>query len=193
MKKKEMISLFLNIPNLVVFSPSSKEELVSMIDYSLDQKERPIVILVPRNEVASRREIRNVSEINKYEVTQKGSKVAIFALGDFYQRGEKLAKKIKERFGFVPTLINPRFASIDEETLTSLLDHKLILTLEDEILDGGFGQKIAFYFGDKNIYVKNYGLKKEFIDRYDPKQLLKNLGMDENSILEDIKKIFSLN
>lgn len=159
----------------------------------MNQKERPIVILIPRNEVASRREIRNVSEINKYEVTQKGSEVAILALGDFYQRGENLQKKIKERFGFVPTLINPRFASIDEETLTSLLDHKLILTLEDEILDGGFGQKIAFYFGDKNIYVKNYGLKKEFIDRYDPKQLLNNLDMDENSILEDIKKILSQN
>lgn len=187
------LSLFSNIPNLVVFSPSSKEELVSMIDYSLDQKERPIVILMPGNEVVSRKEIRSVSEINKYEVTQKGSDVAILALGDFYQRGEKLAKKIKEQFGFVPTLINPRFADVDEETLASLLNHKLILTLEDGILEGGFGQKIASYFGDKDIYVKNYGLKKEFIDRYDPEQLLKNLGMDEDSILKDVKKILSQN
>lgn len=183
------ISAFSNIPNLVMLCPSSKEELLNMLDWSIDQKEHPVMILLPGNEVTYRNADKEYNEINKFNIEQSGEKVAIIALGDFFQRGEKIAKEIEEKLGFKPTLINPRFASgIDTELLDSLKEkHKLIITLEDGILDGGFGQKIASYLGDSNIQVKNYGLQKKFYDRYNPEELLKKEKMDLSSIIDYIK------
>lgn len=183
------ISAFSNIPNLVMLCPSSKEELLNMLDWSIDQKEHPVMILLPGNEVTYRNADKEYNQINKFKLEQLGEKVAIIALGDFFQRGEKIAKEIEEKLGFKPTLINPRFASeIDTELLDSLKEkHKLIITLEDGILDGGFGQKIASYLGDSNIQVKNYGLQKKFYDRYNPEELLKKEKMDLSSIIDYIK------
>ena len=188
------IAEFSNIPNLVIISPSSKEELLSALDWSLEQREHPVMILMPGNEVNSREQILGIDEIDKFELTQKGEKLAIIGLGGFYQKSEGLAKAVEEKYGFRPTLINPRFASgIDKELLDSLaVNHNLVITLEDGILAGGFGQKIASYLGTSNLKVKNYGLEKKFYDRYNAKALLKELGMDDESILNDIKEMLSL-
>ena len=182
------ISAFSNIPNLIMLCPSSKDELLNMLDWSIEQKEHPVMILLPGNEVDYRKADKNYNEINKYKLEQEGEKVAIIALGDFYQRGKKVAENIKEKLGFKPTLINPRFATgLDTKLLNKLKDnHNIVITLEDGILDGGFGQKIASYFGDTNIKVKNYGLQKKFYDRYNPEELLKEENMDIESIIEDI-------
>ena len=182
------ISAFSNIPNLIMLCPSSKDELLNMLDWSIDQKEHPVMILLPGNEVDYRKADKNYNEINKYKLEQEGEKVAIIALGDFYQRGKKVAENIKEKLGFKPTLINPRFATgLDTKLLNKLKDnHNIVITLEDGILDGGFGQKIASYFGDTNIKVKNYGLQKKFYDRYNPEELLKEENMDIESIIEYI-------
>lgn len=182
------ISAFSNIPNLIMLCPSSKDELLNMLDWSIEQKEHPVMILLPGNEVDYRKADKNYNEINKYKLEQEGEKVAIIALGDFYQRGKKVAENIKEKLGFKPTLINPRFATgLDTKLLNKLKDnHNIVITLEDGILDGGLGQKIASYFGDTNIKVKNYGLKKKFYDRYNPEELLKEENMDIESIIEYI-------
>ena len=182
------ISAFSNIPNLIMLCPSSKEELLNMLDWSINQKEHPVMILLPGNEVDYRKADKNYNEINKYKLEQEGEKVAIIALGDFYQKGKKVAENIKENLGFKPTLINPRFATgLDTRLLNKLKDnHNIVITLEDGILDGGFGQKIASYFGDTNIKVKNYGLQKKFYDRYNPEELLKEENMDIESIIEYI-------
>lgn len=180
------ISAFSNIPNLIMLCPSSKDELLNMLDWSIKQKEHPVMILLPGNEVDYRKADKNYNEINKYKLEQEGEKVAIIALGDFYQRGKKVAENIKEKLRFKPTLINPRFATgLDTKLLNKLKDnHNIVITLEDGILDGGFGQKIASYFGDTNIKVKNYGLQKKFYDRYNPEELLKEENMDIESIIE---------
>ena len=180
------ISAFSNIPNLIMLCPSSKDELLNMLGWSIEQKEHPVMILLPGNEVDYRKADKNYNEINKYKLEQEGEKVAIIALGDFYQRGKKVAENIKEKLGFKPTLINPRFATgLDTKLLNKLKDnHNIVITLEDGILDGGFGQKIASYFGDTNIKVKNYGLQKKFYDRYNPEELLKEENMDIESIIE---------
>ncbi len=182
------ISAFSNIPNLIMLCPSSKDELLNMLDWSIEQKEHPVMILLPGNEVDYRKADKNYNEINRYKIEQEGEKVAIIALGDFYQRGKKVAENIKEKLGFKPTLINPRFATgLDTKLLNKLKDnHNIVITLEDGILDGGFGQKIASYFGDTNIKVKNYGLQKKFYDRYNPEELLKEENMDIESIIEYI-------
>lgn len=184
------LSAFSNIPNLVILCPTSKDELISMLDYSLDQDKHPVMILMPGNEV-NRSEIIESYDLNKFKVTKEGNKIAVIALGDFYQRGERLVNKIKEELNIDSTLINPIYGSlIDKELLDNLtINHELIITLEDGILEGGFGQKIASYLGDKNVKVKNYGLNKKFYDRYNPEELLKEEKMDTDSIIKYIKDI----
>ncbi len=183
------LAAFTNIPNLVVLAPTSAEEYKNMLSWSVDQKEHPVMILIPGNQVSHREADDNFDRIDSYKVEQKGEKTAIIALGDFYQRGEVLAERIKEELGYTPTLINPRFASgIDSTVLDGLKsDHSLVITLEDGILSGGFGEKIASYYGTDKMMVKNYGLNKEFYDRYDPETLLREVGMTTDQILEDIK------
>ena len=187
------ISAFSHIPNLVMLAPTNKDEYISMLDWSIEQRKHPVMILMPGNGIIDYGRIadKDYSNINKYKVEEQGEKVAILALGDFYQIGEEVSKIVKEKLGFTPTLINPRYVTgIDKELLESLKDkHKLVITLEDGILDGGFGSNIASYYGDSNIKVKNYGLKKEFIDRYDVEEILKENRLTPNQIVEDIKNI----
>ena len=185
------IAAFSNIPNLVILAPTSKEEYLNMLDWSVEQKEHPVMILMPGNMVTSRAADKDFGALNTYKVEQAGEKVAILALGDFYQRGEELARHISKELGFKPTLINPRFASgLDEKLLNELAqNHQLVITLEDGILDGGFGQKVAAFYATTPMKVKNYGLKKEFYDRYNPQELIKQLGMSTEQIIADIKKL----
>ena len=186
-----VISMFSNIPNLVIMAPSSKNELIEMMDYAIYKSNHPTMILLPGDKVVERKIKLDVSNINKFEVTNEGKDVAIIALGDFYSKGEELYNELKDKLNINATLINPRFASgIDKELLDSLLiNHKMVITLEDGILEGGFGSKIANYYSDKNIIVKSYGLEKKFYDRYNPSELLKELKMDTNSILEYVKNM----
>lgn len=185
------ISAFSNIPNLVVLAPTSKQEYLNMLDWAVDQQQHPVMILIPGNEVCDRKAEKDYSKINSFKIERKGEKVAILALGDFFQFGENLATKIEQKFGFKPTLINPRFASgIDKNMLKNLTkNHSVFLTLEDGILNGGFGEKVATHLGTSNVKVKNYGLEKLFYDRYNPAELLSSLGITEKDILKDIEKL----
>lgn len=185
------ISAFSNIPNLVILAPSSKSEYINMLDWSLDQKEHPVMILIPGNEVTERESDKDYDNIGKFKVEKQGEKAAIIALGDFYQMGESLAAAVKEKLGFTPTLINPRFASaLDTDLLEEIgHNHSLEVTLEDGIVDGGFGHKIAAFYSASNVKVKNYGLEKKFYDRYNPAELLKELGMTNEAMVNDIKEL----
>lgn len=185
------ISAFSNIPNLVILAPSSKSEYINMLDWSLDQKEHPVMILIPGNEVTERESDKDYDNIGKFKVEKQGEKAAIIALGDFYQMGESLAAAVKEELGFTPTLINPRFASALDTDLFEEIghNHSLVVTLEDGIVDGGFGHKIAAFYSASNVKVKNYGLEKKFYDRYNPAELLKELGMTNEAMVNDIKEL----
>lgn len=132
------LAAYTNVPNLVVLAPTSKDEYLAMLDWSVDQKEHPVMILIPGNQVTYREADKDFNRLNHFKVEEAGEKVAILALGDFYQRGEQLSVKIKAEFGFTPTLINPRFASgIDKELLESLsARHQMVITMEDGILTG---------------------------------------------------------
>lgn len=143
------IPMISNIPNMVYLAPTSKEEYFAMLDWSIEQTEHPVAIRIPCNGVISdgRAPDTDYSDINKFKVEQKGEKIAILALGDFYQLGEELAKEIKEKLNITPTLINPRYITgLDEELLNELKqNHNQVITLEDGILEGGFGEKIASF------------------------------------------------
>ena len=187
------IPLISNIPNMVYLAPTSKEEYFAMLDWSIEQNEYPVAIRIPCNKVVSdnRKPDTNYSNINKFKVEQEGNKIAILALGNFYQIGESLVKSIKENLNINASLINPRYITgIDTNLLENLKsNHSIIITLEDGILDGGFGEKISRFYSDSNIKVKNYGIKKAFYDRYDVNNLLKENGITEMQILDDIKNL----
>lgn len=183
------ISMMANIPNLVYLAPVTKEDYLAMLEWSINQNDHPVAIRLPGGPVISTGEAvaKDFSILNKYEVTRSGSKLAILGLGGFYGLGEELAKLLEEK-NIQATLINPYYITgLDEKLLEELkADHELIVTLEDGILDGGFGEKIARFYGASDQKVLNFGLKKEFLDRYDVEEVLKENHLTKEQILEDI-------
>ena len=190
------IAMMSNILNLVYLAPTSKEEYFAMLDWSIEQDKYPVAIRIPCNGVISdNREVqKDYSNLNKYKIERQGNKVAVIALGDFYQLGEQITNKIKEKLKFEPTLINPRYITgLDNKLLEELKkEHELVITLEDGILEGGFGEKIASFYGTTNMKVKNYGIRKSFPDRYIVDELLKENGITVEQIIADIKEIIDI-
>ena len=189
------IPLISNIPNMVYLAPTNQEEYFAMLEWSMKQTAHPVAIRVPANGVlpAGAQPAQDYSQLNQYQVTQKGSQVAILALGDFYQMGEAAAKLLEEKTGTTPTLINPRFITgQDTDLLESLQqEHRVIVTLEDGILDGGFGEKIARFYGAEDTKVLNFGLKKEFLDRYRLEDVLQENHLTPEQIVADIEAVIS--
>lgn len=187
------MAMLANIPNLVYLAPTTKEEYLAMLDWSIEQTDYPVAIRVPGGEVISdgKKVTKDFSKLNKYEVTKKGSKVAIIGLGTFYSLGENVAEKVAEKTGVNPTVINPYYITgTDNELLSDLKkDHDLVITIEDGILDGGFGEKISRFYGDSDMKVLNFGLKKEFLDRYVVDDVLKANHLTADQIVDDIINI----
>lgn len=185
------IPMMSNIPNLVYLAPTNKQEYLAMMDWSIEQNQYPVAIRAPRNGVfyAKNDVDVNYSDINKYKMVKSGHKIAIIALGDFFQMGEELIMEIEKQLGINATLINPRFITgLDEEMLEKLEEnHNIVITLEDGILDGGFGQKIASFYGTSEMNVFNYGLKKEFLDQYDLKKVMEKNHLQPDLIINDLK------
>lgn len=187
------IPLLSNIPNMVYLAPTSKEEYFAMLRWGMQQTDHPVAIRVPGNGVIS----SNVpvdtdySDLNRYKTTQQGDTVAIIAAGSLYALGESVADLLHKQEGITPTLINPRYLTgIDEAMLDGLKkNHRLVVTLEDGILDGGFGEKIARYYGPCDMKVSNYGVRKEFVDRYDVSELLAANRLTAPQIVEDIASL----
>ena len=187
------IPMMANIPNLVYLAPATKEEYIAMLDWSLEQTDHPVAIRLPGGPVISdgQKVTKDFSDLNKYEITQKGSRVAVVGLGTFYSLGQSVAKELEEKTGTKATVINPYYITgIDREMLEDLKkDHDIVITLEDGIRDGGFGEKIACFYGDSEMKVLNYGLKKEFLDRYDAAEVLKENRLTKEQITEDVMKL----
>lgn len=185
------IPMISNIPELVYLAPVTKEEYLAMLDWSLEQNEHPVAIRVPASIVSDGKPFtKDLSKLNKYEITEKGSQVAVIALGSFYGMGVGAAKLIEEKTGVKATVINPYYITgIDKEMLESLkADHKTVITLEDGVLEGGFGEKIARFYGDSDVKTLCFGLEKKFYDRYDPAEVLKENHLTPEQIAEDVIK-----
>ncbi|MGL5314442.1 MAG: 1-deoxy-D-xylulose-5-phosphate synthase [Peptostreptococcaceae bacterium] len=186
------IPLISNIPNIVYLAPTTKEEHLAMVDWAIEQNNHPVAIRIPNMGVVSTGvEVEpNFDELNKYVTVEEGSEVAIIGLGAFFHLGKKVQDKLKEA-GINATLVNPRFITgVDEELLTNLEDnHKVVITLEDGILDGGFGEKISRFYGSKAMRVLNFGATKEFTDSVPLDVLYERYHLTEELIVEDIQSV----
>ncbi|WP_338596528.1 1-deoxy-D-xylulose-5-phosphate synthase [Clostridium baratii] len=186
------IPLISNIPNMVYLAPTSKEEYLAMLDWSVEQNDHPVAIRIPSGKLISTgiKDTSDYSILNKYKVEEEGNKVAIIALGSFLELGRNVKKALKEKMGIDATVINPRFITgIDKELLESLKDnHELVITLEDGMLDGGFGEKITRFYGASDMKVLNFGSNKEFTDRISLDELYERYHLKEDLILDDIAK-----
>ena len=185
------IPLICNIPNVVYLAPVNKEEYISMMDWANSQSAHSVVIRVPFTQVIStgEKDTTDYSKINKYQVVESGSEVAILGLGNFFHLGVKVKDALKAKMGISATLINPHFISgVDEELMESLkANHKLVITLEDGALEGGFGEKIVSYFGNSDMKVLNFGARKEFTDRVPLEELYQRYHLTPELIIDDIK------
>lgn len=185
------IPLISNIPNMVYLAPTCKEEYLNMLNWSVDQNEHPVAIRVPSGELISTgiADITDYSILNKFKLEEKGSEVAIVALGSFFKLGKKVKAMLKDKLGIDATLINPQFITgVDEELLRSLeKDHKMVITLEDGLLDGGFGEKITRFYGATDMKVLNFGSKKEFTNSVPVAELYRRYHLTDELIVADIE------
>jgi 1-deoxy-D-xylulose-5-phosphate synthase len=184
-----------HIPNLVYLAPTNKEEYLSMLDWSIEQTDHPVAIRVPVGPLETGNpDLTDYSQLNKYQLVQQGSQVALLGVGNFLGLAQQAAAKIDAELGIQATVINPRFISgLDKEQLTNLVeDHQLLITLEDGLLEGGYGQTIASYLGKEAIRVVNLGLDKAFHDRYQVADLLQENGLTVDAILAQVRNNLSL-
>ena len=179
-----------HIPNVVYLAPTNKEEHLAMLDWAIEQKDHPVAIRVPVGPLkeTGQPDQTDYSILNKNQVTQEGSQVAIFGLGNFYGLAQEVAKTLEDQHGIKATLVNPKFITgLDKGLLDSLsAKHQLVVTLEDGLLEGGYGQTIASYLGNTDIKVQNYGIDKHFHDRYDRQELMAKNGLSVDTIVKNI-------
>lgn len=185
------ISLAANIPNIVYLAPTCKEEYFSMLEWGLNQTEHPVIIRVPGVETESR-DAALLSDYRypaKYEIVEHGTTVAILALGKFFKLGESVRQKLLAEHGINATLINPRYASAVDKTMLGALPeygHRLVVTLEDGVIDGGFGEKIARFYGASSMKVLNFGAGKEFVNHVTVEEQYSRYRLTPEKIVADI-------
>lgn len=186
------IPLVSNIPNIVYLAPTCIEEHMAMLDWAMNQSKHPVALRLPGGKLIStgKKYPADYSDLNAYMVGHRGSQVALIGAGTFYPLAEQVAQALKAE-GIDATVINPRFLSgLDTPLLDELTeDHTLVVTIEDGILDGGFGEKVARYYGPTDMKVRCYGLKKEFADRYGYADILQANRLTSPQIVKDILDI----
>lgn len=186
------IPMIANIPNITYLAPTNAEEYLAMLRWGLDQEKYPVFIQVPGGPVRhAKGPVRKSYDDLRSEVVRRGSKIAIFGLGSLFDMGEKTADILRESLGFEVTLVNPLFASgLDSELLDNLaVNHDIFVTLEDGQLEGGWGQTLASYFGNSDKHVLNYGIKKDFYDRFEADKLLHENRLEPGLIVADIRAV----
>ena len=187
------IPMISNIPNIVYLAPTCKEEYLKMLDWSVEQTQYPVAIRVPYGNVISTgiEDTTDYSILNKFKVEEQGEKIALIGLGNFLPLAKEVKQELKKQLNINATVINPRFITgLDNELLENLKqNHSLVITLEDGVISGGFGEKISRYYGSSNMKVLNYGAEKEFTDRIPIDKLYEKYHLTKELIVNDIKNI----
>lgn len=188
------IAMLADMPRLTYLAPTCREEYLAMLDWALDYTEGPVAVRVPGAGVISRPELTiNTSEFatGYPEIVHEGtSGAALLALGSTFPLGQDVAAELAAH-GIDITLINPRFAcGLSRFYIEALArEYPLIVTLEDGVLEGGFGENITRLLGTTNSRVRCYGLPHGYPDRYDPVELLTTCGLTCENITAEIIKL----
>lgn len=191
------ISMLGGLPNMRYLAPACMEEYLSMLSWSLDHREHPAAIRVPGIGLVSRPDLAPAEDTDysavRYNVVRQGRDVAVLALGDFFELGERVANRLAAEYGIEATLVNPRFATeLDREFLDSLAaEHRVVVTLEDGILDGGWGERVACYLACTPVRTRTFGIAKGFTDRYDPNELLAQNGMTVENMAAEAARLLN--
>ena len=183
------IPMLCSIPGLIYLAPTTCEEYFAMLRWAIQQDQKPVAIRVPSNGVVHTSEPVDTEYgyEPKYKVIHKGKNVAIIAAGSFFRKGENVARLLTEK-GINATLVNPRYLNdVDTDTLEGLkTDHQLVVTLEDGCKDGGFGERIASFYGLSDMKVLVGGIKKGLYDRFDVNKLLSDNNLLDEQIVDGI-------
>lgn len=187
------IAMLSHIPNFVYLAPTTWEELAAMEKWAMAQDKFSVAIRV--SAMAAKHDSdtnfdTDYSELNKFKLVKKGQKVAIIAAGDFFQKGQELCDALDAKENIQATLINPRYLTgVDRELLHNLeFSHQLVVTLEDGTLDGGFGERIARFYGPRQMKVLNFGVKKQLYDNFEVEQLMADNNLTDDQIFAEVKK-----
>jgi 1-deoxy-D-xylulose-5-phosphate synthase len=187
------ITMLSNMPNLMYLAPTTVEELESSIRYGVEHHNHPIAIRIPVGSPIYETSQSNTTEypVTSCNITQSGNTIAIIGVGNFYHKAVELSHAIHDAIHIFPTIVKPLcISSLDTDTLNELTkNHNIVITLEDGELEGGYGQKIASYYGKTSMNVLNYGISKQFYDRYNPEDVLQQNHLDFEHILDDIQNI----
>ena len=185
------MALLGNIPNLVYLAPTSQEEYLAMLNWAVRQTEHAVAIRVPVGPLAAagRPVATDYSPLNRFETVVSGREVALLGLGNFYHLAEQVHELLEQQLGIRATLINPRYISgVDRECLDRLTEqHRLVVTLEDGIVEGGFGQKVASCCAKNGLKVLNFGAQKEFTDRVPTEELYRRFHLTPQQIVQDVQ------
>lgn len=182
------IAMESSIPNLIGLAPATREEYFAMLDWAIEQQEYPVVIRVPST-VVSGQEVKIVDRNTACagHVVRKGENVAILGLGDALPMAQEAAELL-EKQGIHATVVNPIcYTSLDTELLDTLgREHQLIVTIENGVRDGGFGEHVAAYYGPSDVHVLLFAGEKRFNDLVPPEEIARQNHMTTEQIAQDI-------
>lgn len=185
------ISMISDLPNIEYLAPTNVEEMISMLRWAINQTDEPVVIRQPEKPLLHGTPTQDDYSTIKYDIAHRGSEVAIMAVGDFWELGEKVRKELQDKLNIDATLINPKSVTgIDSDVLHHLAEnHDVVVTLEDGVLSGGFGEIIARYYGPKGMKVLNFGAPREFADNVPTEVLYEWYHLTPKQIVDDIEQV----
>lgn len=177
------------MPNMTVMAPKNKWELSDMLKFAIRQKS-PVAIRYPRGEAYTGLEdYRAPIEMGKAEILEKGKEIAILAVGNMVRTAVQVTENLRN-CGYEPTLVNMRFVKPLDMDLLEILreDHSLIVTLEENVKSGGFGEQVMTYYGSRlhSPAVRIVAIEDKFVPHGSVEDLMHQQQMDSASVTERI-------
>ncbi len=187
------ISYLSSIPNMTVMAPKNKWELADMLRFAINF-DTPIAVRYPRGAAyEGLREYRRPIQFGKSEIIKDGSKIALFALGTMVETAEKVAARLEEQ-GIFATVINARFAAPFDKEMVSFLEenHKLLVTLEENVARGGFGEHVSSYVSETDLDMKVHivAIPDVYVEHGNVSQLKKDIGIDVDTVYEKVLALY---
>ena len=183
------LSFLTSIPNMTVMAPKNGSEFSAMLEFALLNFNSPIAIRYPRGQAYDGLEEHNAPiRYGKAEMIIEESDIALVAAGNMLITAQAVREKLKEK-GYNITIVNERFIKpVDTDMLDRLSEsHRLIVTMEENVLSGGFGEAVCQYYDDtcNDIDVLNIALPDDYVEHGNVDILRRESGVDRDSIIAE--------